>query len=74
MTQALDALLIAFGLLTAICGVLRGASFSKADRKKHPILKKLDGKKVILFTPIQSSFHDITSTLPCPLTLVVAAK
>ena len=50
MTQALDTLLIVFGLLTAICGVLRGASFSKADREKHPILKKLDGKKVFLFT------------------------
>ena len=49
MTQALDTLLIVFGLLTAICGVLRATSFSKADREKHPLLKKLDGKKVSLF-------------------------
>ena len=31
ITQTLDALLIVFGLLAASCGVLRGASFSKAD-------------------------------------------
>ncbi len=48
MTQ-LDILGVVFGLLAAISGLLRGASFTRVDREKHPRLKKLDGKKLPLF-------------------------
>ena len=48
MTQ-LDILGVVFGLLAAISGLLRGASFTRVDREKYRTLKKLDGKKLPLF-------------------------
>ena len=45
----LDIFGVVFGGLAAISGLLRSASFTRADRKKYPLLKKLDGKKVHLF-------------------------
>ena len=40
---------VVFGVLAAISGLLRGASFTRVDREKYPKLKKLDGKKLPLF-------------------------
>ncbi len=48
MTQ-LDILGVVFGLLAAISGLLRSASFTRLDREKYRTLKKLDGKKLPLF-------------------------
>ena len=48
MTQ-LDILGVVFGLLAAISGLLRSASFTRLDREKYRTLKKLDGKKVPFF-------------------------
>ena len=41
-------LTVVFGLIFLISSLLFGASFSRAERKRHPFLTKFDGKKPLL--------------------------
>ncbi len=49
MIQLSIALTYLFGFLAAISVLLFGASFSRRQRQRFPLLKKLDGKQVHLF-------------------------
>ena len=48
MEHFFNTLIYIFGFVSAISGLLLGVTFTRVQRDKYPILKKLDGQQLIL--------------------------